>query len=245
MNITKSQSLKRALDILFAIAEEGKTMTTPEIAAKVSIPESTVYRLLQTLEENGVVERKSRGRVSLGLRILELARSLSQQMDQGLTDVARPIMKELTAATEETTALMIRSDLNAICVENVESDQLLRLAMENGKTLPLNEGASGKAILAFESTDIIERVVGCMESDERKKQLIKELAQIRRQGYSITVGEADPGIVGIAAPIFNHSGDIIASLTVAGPKDRVDASSQSLIRMVLEAANDISDHLLN
>src|SRR5690606_19846761 len=57
-----TQTLARALDILFALAEAESTLSVSEIAERVSIPESTTYRLLQTLEQNGVVERRAKGR---------------------------------------------------------------------------------------------------------------------------------------------------------------------------------------
>ena len=95
-----TQTLKRGLDILFVLAEAGTTLSVSEIAEKVNIPESTAYRLLQTLEKLGVVERREKGRIGLGMKILYLANSLAKQIDLRLNEIAKPIMKKLTEETK-------------------------------------------------------------------------------------------------------------------------------------------------
>lgn len=102
------QTLSRALDILFALSEVSGTLTVSEIAQKVSIPESTTYRFLQTLEQNGIVERRGKNQIGLGLRILDLARSLNMQFQRDLLPLALPIMEELTEAVQETSVLFVR-----------------------------------------------------------------------------------------------------------------------------------------
>jgi len=239
-----TQTLARALDILFALAEAESTLSVSEIAERVSIPESTTYRLLQTLEQNGVVERRAKGQIGLGLRILDLARSLYQQIDRELYVIARPIMESIAEKTDETTILTVRTGTNVICIQQVESRRLIRFAIENGRILPLHLGASGKAILAYETERVLDQVLKRMEDPRQKEALLENLERIRRQGYCLTVGEVDPDVFGIAAPIFDGYRRVVASLTIAGPSERLHpGTGEMMIRSVVEATREISRKL--
>ncbi|WP_018130492.1 IclR family transcriptional regulator [Effusibacillus pohliae] len=238
-----TQTLARALDILFVLAEADMTLSVSDISEKVSIPESTTYRLLQTLEQNGIIERKSKGQIGLGMRILELARSLQHQIDRELHTIARPIMEKLTEKTSETSILAVRAGLNVTCIQMVESRRMIRFVIETGRTLPLHLGATGKAILAFESRKVIEQVVQSL-SEEEKQHLLEELRQVREMGYCNTVGEVDPDIFGAAAPIFDEYDRVVASVTVAGPAARLAGDrKRAVIQEVVQAADDISAQL--
>lgn len=236
-----TQTLSRALDILFVLAEASGTMTVGEIAEKVAIPESTAYRLLQTLEQNGIVERKSKGNIGLGLRIFDLARSLSQQMNRDLLTLALPVMEELTKTTNETSVLFIRSGINAICVQNVKSGGLIQFSIDNGRILPLYMGASGKAILAYESDKLIGQVLEKLSGETARRELLEELASIREKGCCVTHGEVDPDVFAAAAPILDSEGRIMASLSVAGPYYRFKEENASrIIEAVVQSAEHIS-----
>jgi len=241
-----TQTLKRGLDILFVLAEAGTTLSVSEIAEKVNIPESTAYRLLQTLEKLGVVERREKGRIGLGMKILYLANSLAKQIDLRLNEIAKPIMKKLTEETNETTVLTIRSGFEVICIESCSSTRLIRFVVENGKLLPLHQGASGKAILAFESEQIINEVMKNIEDENHRITLLEELNKIRMDGYCTTFSEVDKDIFGVGAPIFDNNGKVIASLTVAGPIDRWEEHSKTgVIKAVVDSADEITKLLID
>jgi DNA-binding IclR family transcriptional regulator len=242
--LSGTQTLGRAIDILFVLAESRSTLTVSEIAEKVSIPESTAYRFIQTLIKNGFVERKGRGRIGLGLRIFDLARSLSQQIERELLTIARPVMEELTNRTNETTVLFVRAGSKAVCIENVTSRRLIRMSIENGRVLPLYSGASGKALLAFESEKTIEEVSKMFPAETNKQTLLAQLEQIRKDGYCITLGEVDTDAFAVAAPILDTQQRVVASLSVAGPIHRLnDDVVSSTIQYVKEAASQISQKL--
>ncbi|MFE4712488.1 MULTISPECIES: IclR family transcriptional regulator [Paenibacillus] len=236
-----TQTLSRALDILFALSEESGTLTVSEIAQKVSIPESTTYRFLQTLEQNGIIERRGKNQIGLGLRILDLARSLNMQFQRDLLPLALPIMEELTEKVQETSILFVRTGNNAVCIQNVKSRGLIQFSIDNGRILPLHMGASGKCILAFESAKVTERILQLLSSDKEREGLIAELATIREQNYSITKGEVDPDVYAIAAPITDGQGPVIASLAVAGPSFRCsNEQDKTNIEAVTKAAAELS-----
>jgi len=239
-----TQTLGRALDILFALSEANGTLTVSEIAEKVSIPESTTYRFLQYLEQNGIVERRGKSQIGLGLRILDLARSLSEQVHRELLTLAMPIMEELTRQTNETSILFVRNGTNCVCIQNVRSQGLLQFAVENGRILTLSSDASGKCLLAYENKKIMDRVLETLEQPEDGENLVQECERIFAQGYSITVGEVDPDVYAIAAPILDAKGDIVASLSIAGPAFRChETYNNEMIEYVVASARRISQKL--
>ena len=244
VNVNKTQTLDRAFDIIFSLAEAETILTVSEIAEKVAIPESTAYRLIKSLEQYGMVERKSVGQIRLGVRILDLARSLQQQMDRELITIARPIMEELTEKVNETSILCVRSAAQVICVQSIDTRQILRLSVEIGKILPLYLGASGKAILAFEHERTIEQLVRTISDVSKKQSLNEEIEKIRQRGYCMTFGEVDTNIFGLAVPIFDSEKRVIASLTVAGPTERwTKENSEEFVNKVVSSGHEISEKL--
>ncbi|GIO40140.1 IclR family transcriptional regulator [Paenibacillus antibioticophila] len=241
-----TQTLSRAIDILFALSEANGTLTVGEIAQKVNIPESTTYRFLQTLERSGIVERRGKSRIGLGLRIFDLARSLNEQVHRDLLTFALPIMEKLTDETGETSVLFVGSSNQAICIQRVKSSQLIQFSIENGRVLPLHLGASGKSILAFENDKRIESVMEMLPSAFERERLQKELNEIRLQGYSFTNGEVDSNVFAVAAPILDAHGMIIASLAICGPNFRCQAGQEAgFVRKVCDSAERLSRKLGN
>jgi DNA-binding IclR family transcriptional regulator len=238
--MNRTQTLSRALDILFALSDANGTLTVSEIAEKVSIAESTTYRFLQTLERNGIVERKGKSQIGLGMRILDLARSLNQQNYRDLLSLALPIMNELTESTQETSVLFIRSGVSASCIQHVRSKGLLQFAIENGRSLPLHSGASGKVILAYESAKVTELVLRSLPENVDRQALLLELQHIRGHGVCLTKGEVDPDIYAVAAPILDHQQTVVASLSIAGPSFRYDSRFKD---KVIAAAEQLSTKL--
>ena len=219
--MNQTQTVGRALDILFVLAAEEDTLTVSQIAEKVPLPESTTYRLIKTLELNGVVERKAKGQISLGMRIMDLAKSLHQQIDRDLLTIARPIMDNLTEKLNESSLLVVRRGTVGITVQHAEGKRLIGLVTKNGSTHPLHRGATGKAILAFENEKIIENVLK-MENEENPEAFLKEFEEIRKRKMIKTTGEVESNTLAVAAPIFDKYNRILASLSVVGPKDRFD-----------------------
>lgn len=238
--MSQTQTVGRALDILFVLAEAGKPLTVSEIAQRVPLPESTAYRLVKTLELNGVVERKSKGQISLGMKIVELAKSLHRQLDQNLLSLSRPVMEKLTETFNETSLLVVRRGDIGVTVQYVEGNRLIGLVVKNGNIHPLHKGASGKAILAFEQSKVIEKILASLDKDMAAK-VYEELREIRQDGHVVTVGEVDPDTFAAAAPIFDSEGDVIASLALVGPQIRFNEPVVlSAIEHVKESANLIS-----
>ncbi|GGI44983.1 IclR family transcriptional regulator [Paenibacillus marchantiophytorum] len=233
-----TQTLDRALEILFALAETQEMLTVSQIADNVGIPDSTAYRFLQTLEQHGLIERKGKGQITLGLRILDLARNVHHQINKQLIELAIPFMEDLTKETGETSILALRSGGSVICIHYVESSRPIRLKAEIGKAFPLHLGASGKVLLAFEPSKVVDQFLsGIKDSDTI--ELIQSLTKIRIDGYSISSGEIYPDVIAIAAPVFDYRNQVIASLTIAGPVSR-ESIDETLIQKIVHTTTSLS-----
>lgn len=251
MGESGTKALNRGLDILFALAESSALLSVEEIAQRTSIPESTTYRLLQTLEERGLVQRHGRGQVGMGSALLALARATRKQIETDLVEIARPYMRDLTARTGETSLLNFRLGMNAVCVESIDSDTPVRLHFEKGNVFPLHSGASALALLAYLESDVIEQIVTANEGAQyahggevTREGLVRAIERIRRDGYAVTVGERDAWAAGVAAPIRGVQGQVLASLCLAGPKDRFSEDVlPGLIEDVMGASRAIEDRM--
>jgi DNA-binding IclR family transcriptional regulator len=248
---TGSKALNRGLDILFALSESNTVLSVDELAERVSIPESTIYRLLQTLEGRGLIHRHSPGRVGLGPAILTLARATRKQIESDLVEIARPFMQDLTARTGETSLLSFRIGLHGVCVESVDPGRPISLQGEKGKVFPLYSGASALALLARLEPDTIEQVIAAGQGKQHahggevtREALENTIARIRHEGYVVTIGERDAWAAGIGVPILDAQGNVLASFCLAGPKDRFsDDVLPGLIEAAVKTARAIEDRL--
>lgn len=242
------QSVVRAFEILGTFTLETPHLGVSEIAARVDLNRTTVHRLLATLEHCGViiqdpVSRKYR----LSARVLQYANVFLHRSD--IRSVALDPMTRLRDETGETCGLHVREHWTRVIIAQVESTQALRMTYPNlGEAVPLHLGAPGRVILAFLPEHQIEsylaqkslvRLTAHSLTDPRV--LRHEIEVIRRQGYAVSRQERRQGVVSIAAPIFDRQGQVVASVNVSGPLQRLDDEAVATIApLVVRAAQDIS-----
>jgi DNA-binding IclR family transcriptional regulator len=135
---------------------------------------------------------------------------------------ARPLLERIAELTGETVTLHVPSHSQRICVEGVESLRSVRRAVVLGHIAPLYEGSTGRAILAhLDSVRIAAVLAEAVRNGIDAKSLEAELPAIRAAGYVARLKERDGSRIGaIAVPVFNARG-VCASITVAGPSDRL------------------------
>jgi len=235
--MSQSQTVNNALDVLEELGKSDEYLSVENIATHLEIPISTVYRLLQTLEARGFIERYYRGKIGLGYNFLSLARNFYDKIDKELSIVAEPYMQEVKKVSAETCILSIRSNLYSQCVKSVSSDYIIRFVAENNRLLKLNIGASSRAILAYEGDKVVTLVKNTLKNDEERVRLEEDLQMIREVGYSISCNEYDMSSVGIAVPVFNSHGGIYASLAIVGPDSRVTKDKWGGIIDVLKSSS--------
>jgi IclR family transcriptional regulator, KDG regulon repressor len=245
------KSLVKALRILEFLAEgNNASYTLTELSRGLHLHVSTVHRLLVNLLRQGFVETDpATGGYRLGFRVLRMGLKVLDQLD--FRRVADPLLRQLNRQTEETVHLAILRDNRAISIEIFGSSQPMGLTAPIGGVLPLHSSGVGKALLAFQPEDHFKVLTDAAGLDRytthtitSAAQLRKELAHIRQEGISIDNEEAVIGLRCVAAPIFDHHGNVIAAFSVAGPTTRVTPARVPLIsKLVKETSWQISFRL--
>lgn len=248
---TFCQTVDRALSLLKHFTPQTPQMSIADLCAATGLHKSIVYRLLCTLERHGFVryDRTTR-KYALGLAIIELAEVMREDLQ--IRDVALPIMRKLVGDIGESAFLtVLRDDEKAVCIERVESPRPIRVTFRRGSVSPLHAGASAKVLMAYlpEKARLralsrpLTRFTNNTVTDP--DELRKELESIRQKGWAFSIGELDEGVYAIAVPILGRSTNhAVASLSIAGPVNRLDRSLiDRVVRLLQEAAKDISSAL--
>jgi len=242
--------LTRGVKLLSLFDNGHPVMTIPELAGSSGLPESTIYRYISTLKLSGFIEEASEPRhYRLGLKILELAQVVRKHWT--IIDIALSVMQSLLSTTHETVFLTVPYGNKVMCIERLESHLHLKLSFEPGRTMPMHAGASAKVLMAFldkAKQDRIIREEGLPRFTDNTltdpDELKANLEAIRAQGYAISNQERDVGARGIAAPISDTRGFVIASLSIAGPQSRItEEKTRAYIELIIAGAQRITREL--
>jgi DNA-binding IclR family transcriptional regulator len=242
--IRRVAAVERALAVLDALSD-GSELGTNEIARRTGINASTVSRLLATLAGAGVVEHvRANGRYRLGLRLLHLGNAVLSRID--LREIARPHLRALAAATGETTTLSAPAERDAITVDFVLSPASVQSVARVGRPSIAHATATGKVLLAFGTARLqpgpLKSYTPRTITDRRK--LATELEHVRRQGWGDALGEREPHLNAIAAPVLDGRGELAAIIGVQGPSSRFDRDAmRAALGDLLEHAGSVSSAL--
>lgn len=229
-------SFLRGLRVLIHVAETGEARAD-QIAEDVGVPLSTVYRYLKVLRQLELVEERD-GTYVPGWRLPEL--SGQDLAHTRLVQLGHTLLREISQATAETAVLTVRAGTQALCLRQVESRHPIRMAFKIGQLLPLYAGAGQRMLLAHAPQSVVDRVLAqplhrITARTPGRVAVLKELEQIRRNGFLVTHGEVAEGALAIAVPVF-AGGEIACSLTVAGPEFRCGSGWRANARGLLVAA---------
>ncbi|HXF97471.1 MAG TPA: IclR family transcriptional regulator [Gaiellaceae bacterium] len=234
----------RAVAVLDALAEGGE-LGTNELARRTGMTPSTVSRQLGTLVHAGLVERAAAsGRYRLGIRIVHLANALLARLD--VREVARPHLVALVEATGETATLSVPGDEDAITVDFVPGRHQVQPVSRLGRPSIAHATSAGKVMLAFSGRDLPEGPLRAYtpRTITDPRALAEEIERVRERGYAEAVGEREPGLSAIAAPILGSRGELEAIVALQGPSDRFDrAAMDAALPLLLEHAQAVSREL--
>lgn len=240
-------TLARGLEILGLFLDTRSRWDTLLIAKQLGLTKSMTYKYIQTLECAGYLVRELDGStLRLGPRVLELAHSARNP--SLVADLAYPVLEEVVARTNETALLATRMGNRAVCLAKVESRHSLKLSYRLGDTYPLHAGATAEVLLAWLDDKLLDRVLSSLEFErftdktiESSDRLRKRLTSIRRNGFAVSEGELDAGIFTFAAPVFDQNLNVVASLSIGGPLQRLDSATRSQYAdLVQQAANRVT-----
>lgn len=207
--------------MLDELAAAGEELGTNEIARRTGINASTVSRLLATLVVPGLVQyHQASGRYGLGIRILQLAGAARETLD--IRRIARPSLEDLVAVSGETATLSVPGEHDVMTLDFVQSPQSVRSVAEIGRNSVRHATAVGKVFLAHggRAPDELTRFTEHTITD--RAVLDREIATIRERGWGLSQAEREPDLVGVAVPVLDGDGDLVAILGVQGPRGRLD-----------------------
>ncbi|MFF1379671.1 IclR family transcriptional regulator [Streptomyces sp. NPDC058308] len=241
----RNSTADRALDILLMFDDDQLVLPATEVAKHLGVARSTAYRYLQSLTSNGFLEESEGSGFRLGPRVLDLARLARKGV--GLSDLARPVMRDLVERTGMPVLLTRRTGAAVVCLEREEASTALRLSYERGQVLSVNAGAAALALLAWAPEAELDTLLATPlprytdATHTEPGELRAHLAVIREQGYAVGRGELDPDVLGIGAPVFGESGTVTAAISLAALSHRVpDRDVPRYVKAVREAADDLS-----
>jgi DNA-binding IclR family transcriptional regulator len=231
-----SGALERAVDLLHLLGRRPGDLTVAELASEAGMPTSTAYRLLGELEQHGLVARGADTTVTLGTRLVALGRCAEAGLRDRLVAPAAAIMIDLCDQVGETVILTAACALEAIVLHVVETEvHSVRLSYAVFRRGPLQRGASGKILAAYLEPGERLRLLEAVD----EPGLEAELDRIRADGFVVTVGELDEGAAGVAAPILDRRGRLVAGLSIAGPAQRIVGDVPRATAAVTAAARKI------
>ena len=224
---TKSASvLVNAIAVLRSFTVDEPLLGVTEIANRIGLHKSTVSRILATFEQEHLVERdEETRRFRLGLGLIAVAGPLLAELEE--RRVAYPVLRELTEQTGETSALMVWSGDESMCVEQIASHQQIK------HTAPLGvrySDALSSSVQVFLANEPEARVRTLLRSgaisypgldDVSLDAYMVRLRDGISRGWALNYGETSIDEVGVAAPVYDHRGDVVAAVLIPAPRFRV------------------------
>ncbi len=243
--------LEKALRVLESFGDQTPTWSEAALRRHLSIPSTTLNRILRSLEHAGYLARHEDGRYQLGVAAIRLGHRAGRTMN--LAAVLEPHLRRLARETGELTILAVPEFPAGVAryVYTVDSPSRLRVTSEVGSAVPLTAGASAKAILAFLPQDKIDfvlsqelRAISAGTITDREA-LRRQLLEIRERGWAFSWQETYDGAWAIGAPLMDADEQAaFASIGVAVPTVRHSAEAETAVREALLATVRTANQLL-
>ncbi|SDD78585.1 IclR family transcriptional regulator [Glycomyces harbinensis] len=212
------RSVERAVEIMSLLTEEKPVVSIRDIVEATGLAKTTVIRLVQTLERNGLLWSAPNGYLpGPGLwRWAHLARSSWE-----LPPETRQHMRELGARRRETVNLYMVRDVYRVCVAQQESPQPLRHVVHVGDELPLWAGAASKVLLRDAPEALLRRIaISSPYGEGHVGKLRQWIGEAEHRGWAASHGEREAGLSAVAVPVFGRTGGVVAALSLSGPSVR-------------------------
>lgn len=243
------QTIQKAGELLALYDRDHTEWGVREAATKLKIAKSSAHDLMSSLAKLGLLNKTEDNRYRLGWRLVTLSETLLATTE--LRKEARPVMEDLAARYQETIHLAVLDDTQAVYADKLEGRQAVRVELTSlGARLYAHCSALGKVLLAYSSEDEVKRIIktaGLPRFTENtiteEEELLENLVKIRKQGYAYDMEEILPDLCCVAAPIYNHRGQVIAAISMSIPAYRFRRSQIEFRDAVMRAAKSISKRL--
>ena len=222
-SIDKSyNAIQKCLQILSIFSLDKAQFSIKEICEQLNFNLSTTYRILQTLEEYGYVSRLKNREYVVGTQALYLSAIYTQSNH---LEQIRPIVDRIRDMSGETASFFVEEEDKRICLYRAHSRDEIRHNIEQGSRLELNQGASGRIILAY----------GKRKND--KQGFYKD---IRDKGYYLSINEHNAALFALAVPVVSNSDKFVGAIVVSGPISRFDDKQKiTLLNLLIDQLKNI------
>lgn len=242
-------SVATAMRLLKAFSVDEIDIGISALAKRLNIAKSTAHRLATTLVAEGMLEQdRETGKYRLGLGLFRLGALVRRRME--VSNEARPYLYDLRDTINESIHLAILDGAEIMYVYNLESTHAIRSRSDLGVRKPAHATAEGQAILAFQPQDVVDRVIAdgltayTPKTVTNPERFQKALAAVRQRGCAIEDEESEIGMVCVAAPIRDDTGEVVAALGIAGPVTRMSKKAVAgIIPHVIATADQVSARL--
>ncbi|WP_126429377.1 IclR family transcriptional regulator [Brevibacillus marinus] len=242
-------SVRNSCRLLKEFLDSPKELGVTELSKRLHLSKGTVHKILTTLEAEGFIRQNAKTKqYTLGYTLLELGNKVIQNHD--IVDFSTPYLRHLLEQTRELVTLCILDKTDAIYVAKLDSPHPIRFNVEIYRRFPPYATSGSRVLLAFQAAAFQEDVLRDVELKQYTPQSftsveeIKEnLRQIRERGYEISCNRRNQGVTGIAAPVFDATGQVVAAVSVIGPSDRVQPQTEAILGQLLKTTADMSEQL--
>lgn len=246
-NTSSVKTIDRLVMVLGCFSAERPAWSLAELSVHLGLPKSTLYRFLVSLEYHNILHRNPEDkRWRLGYRLFVWGNLAGESTN--LRQLARPAMRDLVEATNETAILTVYQDQEVVCIDKVETSHPVRMTLDVGTRRHPHAGASSKVLMAYLPQAEISAIIEnkglpklCTNTITDPEELKCELARIRENEYAESQEETDWGAWGVATPIKDIKGDVVAAVGVAGPRSRfTEGLAGKYVALCSQAAQQIS-----
>jgi DNA-binding IclR family transcriptional regulator len=226
-NEDSQSSLERMLGLLDLFTTSAPVRPVTDLVNYLGTSRSTSYRYIKALHAAGLLEAVANGRYVLGPRIVEFDRQI--RMTDPLYQGGGPVLQQLVELTGQSALLCSLSQDSVMCIREQLAKGGPPTLFSRGQRRPLFFGAASKIILPYVPP---HRLIRIFEQHQREiaraglgtdwQSFRDNLAAMRRDGYFVSYGEFNPGVFGVAAPVFNADELVVGSIGIAGSMARLD-----------------------
>ena len=241
--------VKAVLRTFTLLEKIGKNpdMGLSELARETGIAKATAFRFMQTLKDLGYVQSLPGDEgFLLTMKLFQLGSSALEHQD--LIKMAHPFLERLSDISHETVHLAIRDDAKIIYIDKIDSRFSLQMRSGIGRSAPLHCTGIGKVLSAWEPKERLEKILKGYDwtpytehTLTSEEDFFREMERIRQDGFAVDREEHEDRIYCLAVPVRNHTGAVIAGLSVSQPRFRLDEEKKkSIIAALLEESDKLS-----
>jgi len=240
-------TVAKALSLLEELAGSDTPLGVTELAQRLGLGKSNVHRLLQTLVELNYAKKAEGPNYVATLRMWEFGCSIVSHL--ALRDVARPFMRQLSDLTKETVHLSEYQRGEVLYLEKIESKEPVRAYTQLGGRAPANCTATGKILMAYLERQEIEEILSDVTQYSPTtitdlEKFLTETSSSRARRYALNNGEWRADINGLASPVADATGTVIAAIGISAPASRLTSSEiEKYAPSVIETSRAISQQL--